>query len=91
MNQSRVTEAVERAHDSGEEADVRGAGEQDGVIVDALPRALFVVELDSKRQVVAHLSGAPRRNFVRIMMGDRVTVALSPRDRTRGRITSRLH
>ncbi len=88
MNQSPSTEAVER----GEDARGRGGGvEHDGVVVDTLPRALFVVELDSKRQVVAHLSGEPQRNFVRIMTGDRVTVALSSRDRTRGRITSRLN
>ena len=89
MNQSPSTEAVEL----GEDARGRGGGavEHDGVVVDMLPRALFVVELDSKRQVVAHLSGEPQRNFVRIMTGDRVTVALSSRDRTRGRITSCLN
>jgi len=73
-----------------EPAPGRGGEEQDGVVVEMLPRALFVVQLESKRQVVAHLSGDPRRNFLRIMTGDRVMVALSPRDRTRGRITSRL-
>ena len=65
--------------------------EQEGVVLEALPHALFLVELESKRQVVAHLSGEPRRNFVRILMGDQVTVALSTRNRMRGRITSRRH
>lgn len=63
--------------------------EQEGVVIEALPSALFVVELDSQARIVAHLSGDPVRNFVRILAGDRVTVALSPRNRTRGRITSR--
>ena len=63
--------------------------EQEGVIIEALPSALFLVELDSKDQIVAHLLGEPTRNFVRIRAGDRVTVALSSRHRTRGRITSR--
>ena len=69
--------------------DDRAQGYTRGRVIDALPSALFLVELDSKEQIVAHLSGEPRRNFVRIREGDRVTVTLSPRDRTRGRITSR--
>ena len=68
---------------------VQAGVEREGIVVEALPNALFLVELDSKEQVVAHLSGEPRRNFVRILTGDRVTVTLSPRNRTRGRITSR--
>ena len=64
--------------------------EQEGTVLAALPNALFRVELDSRVKVLAHVSGAPRRNFVRILAGDRVSVALSPRNRTRGRITSRL-
>ncbi len=64
--------------------------DQEGVVVEVLPRALFVVELGSARRIVAHLTGHPRRNFVRVMSGDRVVVSLSPRDRTRGRIVRRL-
>ena len=63
--------------------------EQEGVVIEALPSALFLVELDSKARIVAHSSSEPTRNFVRILVGDRVTVILSPRNRTRGRITSR--
>ena len=63
--------------------------EQEGVVIEALPSTLFLVELDSKEQIVTHLSGEPTRNFVRIRAGDRVIVTLSPRHRTRGRITSR--
>ena len=64
--------------------------DQEGVVVEVLPRALFVVELGPTRRIVAHLSGHPRRNFVRVMSGDRVVVSVSPRDRTRGRILRRL-
>ena len=67
----------------------RAPGRAQGRVIDALPSALFLVELDSKEQIVAHVSGGPTRNFVRIREGDRVTVTLSPRHRTRGRITSR--
>jgi translation initiation factor IF-1 len=69
----------------------RGAGAVvPGVVMEQLPKALFRVRLDSGHEVVAHLSGDPRRNFIRILTGDRVTVALSPRDVKRGRIVERL-
>ena len=61
-----------------------------GIVIEALPNALYRVELESKTRVVAHVTGAPRRNFVRILTGDRVAVAVSTRNRTRGRITRRL-
>ena len=67
----------------------RAPGRAGGVVIEALPSALFLVVLDSKDQIVAHLLGEPTRNFVWIRAGDRVTVALSFRHRTRGRITSR--
>jgi translation initiation factor IF-1 len=55
-------------------------------VVEELPRLLFRVELDDRTQVLCHLGGRMRRNFVRILAGDRVVVELSPRDATRGRI-----
>jgi translation initiation factor IF-1 len=61
-----------------------------GTIAGQLPKALYRVTLDSGHQVTAHLSGDMRRNFVRILTGDRVLVALSPRDAGRGRIVERL-
>ena len=61
-------------------------GEVAGVVMEQLPSALFRVVLESGHQVVAHPSGDARRNFIRILVGDRVRVALSPRDVTRGRI-----
>lgn len=63
--------------------------EVDGVVIETLPNALYRVELESKERIVAHVSHEPRRNFVRILMGDRVRVAVSSRNRTRGRITQR--
>ena len=61
-----------------------------GVVVEQLPDALFAVRLDdSRRRIVAHVDGSPRRNFVRLLPGDRVTVELTAQNRTRGRITRR--
>jgi translation initiation factor IF-1 len=71
-------------------ARTEGDREVPGTIAEQLPRALYRVTLDSGHQVTAHLSGDMRRNFVRILMGDRVLVALSPRDVGRGRIVERL-
>ena len=62
----------------------------EGKIVEALPNAMFRVELDSGHKVLAHVSGKIRMHFIRILPGDRVTVELSPYDLTRGRITFRL-
>ena len=61
-------------------------GEIAGVVMEQLPSALFRVALESGHEVIAHPSGDARRNFIRILVGDRVRVALSPRDVTRGRI-----
>jgi translation initiation factor IF-1 len=63
--------------------------EATGVVVEALPNAMFRVELDNKHQVLAHVSGKMRKNYIRILTGDRVLVELSPYDLTRGRITYR--
>ena len=61
-----------------------------GVVVEQLPDALFAVRLDdSRHRIVAHVDGSPRRNFVRLLPGDRVTIELTAKNRTRGRITRR--
>jgi translation initiation factor IF-1 len=61
-----------------------------GVVVEQLPDALFTIQLDdSNRRIVAHVDGSPRRNFVRLLPGDHVTVELTAQNRTRGRITCR--
>jgi translation initiation factor IF-1 len=63
--------------------------EVEGKVVEALPNAMFEVELDNGHKVLAHISGKLRMNFIRILPGDKVTVELSPYDLTRGRITWR--
>ncbi len=63
--------------------------EVEGRIVEALPNAMFQVELENGHKVLAHISGKLRMNFIRILPGDKVTIELSPYDLTRGRITWR--
>jgi translation initiation factor IF-1 len=63
--------------------------EAEGVVVEALPNAMFRVQLDSGHTVLATISGKMRMYYIRILLGDRVTVELSPYDLTRGRITYR--
>jgi translation initiation factor IF-1 len=60
-----------------------------GVVREVLPNAMFRVELENKHRVLAHVSGKMRKNFIRILTGDRVLIELSPCDLTRGRITYR--
>ena len=62
----------------------------EGEILEALPNAMFRVKLDNGHIVLAHISGKIRKNFIRILPGDRVNVELSPYDLKRGRITFRL-
>lgn len=63
--------------------------EVEGRVVEALPNAMFEVELDNGHKILAHISGKLRMNFIRILPGDKVTLELSPYDLTRGRITWR--
>lgn len=60
-----------------------------GTVVDAQPNAMFLVELENGYEVLAHISGKIRMNFIRILPGDKVKVELSPYDLSRGRITWR--
>jgi translation initiation factor IF-1 len=64
--------------------------EVEGTVTEALPNAMFRVQLDNGYEVLAHVSGRLRMHFIRILPGDRVRVELSPYDLTRGRITYRL-
>jgi len=64
--------------------------EVEGKVLEALPNAMFKVELSTGHEILAHISGKLRLHFIRILPGDRVTVELSPYDLTRGRITYRL-
>ncbi len=61
----------------------------EGTVVEALPNAMFRVELENKHVVLAHVSGKMRMHFIRILPGDRVAIELSPYDLGRGRITYR--
>ena len=63
--------------------------EQDGTIVEALSNAMFRVELENGHVVVAHISGKMRKNYIRILTGDKVTVEMTPYDLTKGRIIFR--
>jgi len=64
--------------------------ETEGRIVEALPNAMFKVELENGHVVLAHVSGKMRMNFIRILPGDKVKLELSPYDLSRGRITFRV-
>lgn len=60
--------------------------ELQGTVLEALPNAMFQVELENGHKILAHISGKLRMNFIRILPGDKVTVEVSPYDLTRGRI-----
>jgi len=62
---------------------------QDGTIIEALSNAMFRVQLENGHEIVAHISGKMRMNYIRILPGDKVAVELSPYDLSRGRITYR--
>ena len=61
----------------------------EGRVIEALPNAMFKVELDNGHVILAHISGKMRKNYIRILRNDRVLLELSPYDLTRGRITYR--
>ena len=61
----------------------------EGTVIEALPNAMFRLELENGHKVLAHVSGKMRKYFIRILPGDKVTVELSPYDMSRGRITYR--
>lgn len=63
--------------------------EVEGTILEALPNARFKVKLQNDHEILAHISGKIRMNFIKILPGDRVTVELTPYDLNRGRITYR--
>lgn len=66
-----------------------GTLEMEGVVLEALPNTMFRVQLDNGHMVLAHISGKMRKHFIKILMGDKVRVELSPYDLKRGRITYR--
>ena len=60
--------------------------EVEGTVIEALPNAMFKVELENGHEIIAHISGKLRMNYIKILPGDKVTVELSPYDLTKGRI-----
>lgn len=63
--------------------------EVEGIVLEALPNAMFQVELENGHKILAHISGKLRMHYIRILPGDKVTVEISPYDLTKGRITWR--
>ena len=63
--------------------------EFEGEVVDTLPNTTFKVKLENGHTVMAHISGKMRKNYIRILTGDKVTIALTPYDLSKGRITYR--
>ncbi len=63
--------------------------EVEGIVTEALPNAIFKVKLENGHEILGHISGKLRMNYIRILPGDKVTVELSPYDLTKGRITWR--
>lgn len=63
--------------------------EVEGTVIETLPNAMFKVELENGHEILAHVSGKIRMNYIHILPGDKVTIELSPYDLTRGRITYR--
>lgn len=81
MSRKRTTEEESQAKEEKIEVE--------GTIVEALPNTMFRVQLDNGHDVLAYLSGRMRKYYIRVLLGDRVVVELSPYDLTRGRITYR--
>lgn len=61
----------------------------DGIVVEQLPNAMFKVKLEGNREILAHISGKMRMNYIKIIPGDKVNIELSPYDLTKGRIVYR--
>jgi len=64
--------------------------EMEGIILESMPNAMFKVKLENDHEILAHISGKIRKNFIRILPGDKVKVEMTPYDLSRGRITFRL-
>ena len=64
--------------------------EMEGTVVDTLPNTMFRVQLENGHEIIAHISGRMRKNYIRILTGDKVKVEMTPYDLTKGRITYRM-
>jgi translation initiation factor IF-1 len=67
-----------------------GERQVEGVVESQLPSGLYRVEIDGARRITAHVGGGLEKNFIRLLVGDRVVVELTPRDLTRGRVVKKL-
>lgn len=76
--------------DTSNKAKKNDSVELEGVVLEALPNAMFRVDCGNDHIVLAHISGKIRKHFIRILQGDKVKVELTPYDLTRGRITYRI-
>jgi len=76
-------------HDMEEAKVKEGKVEVEGTVIEALPNTMFTVKLENGHQVMGYLSGKMRRYYIRILLGDRVKVEMSPYDLSKGRITYR--
>ena len=83
-------EAPRRPIVSVDERDPEGAVGVEGMIIQVLAGTMFKVELTNKHVVLAHISGKMRKRFIKLVIGDRVKMEMSPYDTTKGRITFRL-
>lgn len=63
--------------------------EFEGTVIELLPNATFLVELENEHRIIAHMAGKMRKNRIRVLAGDKVTVEMTPYDLTKGRITFR--
>lgn len=73
-----------------EETMAKDVIELEGTIIESMPNAMFKVKLENDHEILAHISGKIRKNFIRILPGDRVKVEMTPYDLSKGRITFRL-
>lgn len=80
----------EQKLDKKEENMSKDVIEFEGTILESMPNAMFRVKLENDHEILAHISGKIRKNFIRILPGDKVKVEMTPYDLTRGRITFRL-
>jgi translation initiation factor IF-1 len=62
----------------------------EAIVVQQFPSGVYRVEIDGMRRITAHVGGGPEKNFIRLLVGDRVMVELTPRDLTRGRVVKKL-
>lgn len=91
-NNIKEVELKERAEEYSSKVKIvsKDVIELEGTIIESMPNAMFRVKLENDHEILAHISGKIRKNFIKILPGDKVKVEMTPYDLTRGRITFRL-